>query len=142
MTPAYVTATLTLTRTTSPSFGVILSGNSGRQFVLNTDGSIGGSGAGDYISGAAAGEFQVVDTTSPSTITILVDNILASGGLTVVEVLCSYNGAAQQQCDGAGISVSSVADATLKVGLKVTTNTAHSGGSTASVSMDVSVAYL
>ena len=139
---AYAMAEVSLTRTTSPSFGIILSGTSGREFVLNTDGSIGGSSAGDYVSGAAAGVFSVVDTTSPNTLAILVENISATGGLTVVEALCSYNGALQQACDGTGISVNSIGNTTLKVGLHVTTTTAHSGGDTASVSMDVSVAYL
>ena len=140
--PAYTMAEVSLTRTTSPSFGIILSGSSGREFVLNTDGSIGGSSSGDYVSGAAAGVFSVVDTTSPNTLAILVDSISATGGLTVVEALCSYNGALQQACDGSGISVNSIGNATLKVGLHVTTTTAHGGGDTASVSMDVSVAYL
>lgn len=140
--PAYVTAEVTLTRTTSPSFGIILSGNSGREFVLNTDGSIGGSSAADYVSGATAGVFSVVDTASPNTLAILVDRISATGGLTVVEALCSYNGALQQACDGSGISVNSIANTTLRVGLHVITTTAHGGGDTASVSMDVSVAYL
>ena len=140
--PAHATAAVSLTRTTSPSFGIILSGSSGREFVLNTDGSIGGSSAADYVSGAAAGVFSVVDTTSPNTLTIVVDSISATGGLTVVDALCSYNGATQQSCDGTGISVNSIASSTLRVGLHVTTTTAHSGGDTASVSMDVSVAYL
>lgn len=142
MATAPAAADLTLTRITSPSFGVILSGSSGRQFVLNTDGSVGGSSAGDYIGGAAAGEFRVNDTTSPQTISILVDNVSTQGGLTVVSVSCAYNGAAQQQCDGSGISVSSFSQATLRLGLEVSTSTVHGDGDTASASMDVSIAYL
>ena len=135
-------AALTLTRVTTPSFGVIFAGASSRQFVLNTDGTITGSGAADHISGALAGQFTVGDTTSPATIVILVDNISTLGGMTVNQALCSYNGGAQQSCDGAGMSVTSVSSASLKVGLDITTSIAHTGGDAASVSMDVSVAYL
>ncbi len=142
MTSVPAAADLTLTRITSPSFGTILSGGSGRQFVLNSDGTVSGSSAGDYVGGAAAGEFRVNDTSSPQTISIVVDNVSTQGGLTVVSVSCAYNGAAQQQCDGSGISVSSVSEATLRLGLEVSTSTVHGDGDTASVSMDVSIAYL
>ena len=135
-------AALTLTRVTTPSFGVIFAGGSSRQFVLNTNDTVTGSSAGDYISGAVAGQFTVSDTSNPATINILIDNIGTLGGLTVNQALCSYNGGAQQSCDGAGMSVTSVSSATLKVGLDITTSTAHTGGDVASVSMDVSVAYL
>ena len=134
-------ATLTMTRTATPSFGTFFGGASGRSFVLGTDGNISGSAAGDYISGASAAVFTVDDTVGSAAITILVDNISALGGLTVNEALCSYNGGAQQRCDSTGISATSVASATLRVGLDVTTSTTHSGGDTASISMNVSVLY-
>ncbi len=118
-------AALALTRVTTPSFGVIFAGDSSRQFVLNTNDTVTGSGAGDHVSGAAAGQFTVSDTSSPATINILVDNISSLGGLTVNRALCSYNSGAQQRCDGAGMSVTSVSSATLKVGLDLTTSTAH-----------------
>ena len=72
-TPGTAAAALTLTRVASPSFGTVLSGASNRRLVLNTNGSISGSGANDYISGAAAGAFTVLDTSSPATIFMKVD---------------------------------------------------------------------
>lgn len=141
-TPGTATAALTLTRVASPSFGTVFSGASNRRLVLNTNGSISGSNASDYISGAAAGAFTVLDTSSPATISILVDNVSVVGGLTVNSVLCSYNGGTQQSCDGSGMSTTSASSASLKIGLDITTSTAHSGGDTASVNMDVSIAYL
>ena len=139
VTPA--TAALTLTRQVSPSLGTIYSGSSGRRFVLDTSGNVSGSGAGDYVSGAAAAVFQVEDDLSPSAITILAENLTSLGGVTVNQVLCSYNGGTQQKCDGTGISATSISTATLRVGLDVTTAVTHTGGSTASVSMDISIAY-
>ena len=135
-------ATLTLTKQVDPSLGTVYSGSSGRQFIVNTSGSVSGSGSGDYLSGAAAAVFQVGDDSSPSAITILADSITTTGGLTLNRVLCSYNGGTQQRCDASGgITATSAATATLRVGFDVSTSVAHSGGDTASVSMDISVAY-
>jgi len=106
---------LTLTRVNTPSLGVMFAGESSRQFVLNTNDTVTGSVAGDHVSGAAAGQFTVSDTSSPVTINILVENISSLGGLTVNQALCSYNDGAQQRCDGAGMSVTSVSSATLTV---------------------------
>ena len=92
-------AALNLTRVTTPSFGVMFAGDSSRQFVLNTNDTVTGSGARDYISGAVAGQFTVSGTSSPAAINILVDNIISLGGLTVNQALCSYNDGAQQSCD-------------------------------------------
>lgn len=118
-------AALALTRVTTPSFGVIFAGDSSRQFVLNTNGTVTGSGAGDHVSGAVAGQFTVSNTSHPAAINILVDNISSLGGLTVNQALCSYNDGAQQSCDGGWMSVTSVSSTTLKVGLDLTTSAAH-----------------
>jgi hypothetical protein len=133
---------LTLSLITSPGFGLFFSGASGRQFILNTSSTISGTHASDYISGAAAGQFTLADDSSPNTVTILVNNISTLGGLTVNEALCSYNGGAQGRCDAAGMNVTSVGSATLKLGLDISTSTAHSGGDTSSITMDLSVSYL
>ncbi len=135
-------ATLTLTLVTTPDLGIVLSGSSGRQFILNTNDTVSGANAADYISGAVSGSLTVADDASPATITILIDNISTAGGLTVNDALCSYDGGAQTSCDGAGMNVTSAASATLKVGLDLSTSTTHSGGDSASVTLDVSVSYL
>ena len=135
-------ATITLIPVTSPEFGLILSGASGRQFILGTNGSITGTHSADHISGQSAGHITVRDTTAPVTIEILANNIMTSGGLTVNEVLCSYNAGEQKQCDGTALVVlASVENASLKLGLDISTNQVHSGGDTASVTMDINVTY-
>jgi hypothetical protein len=141
MSASPVLAGLTLTSTVTPSFGTVLSGASGRQFVLNTDDTITGASAADYVSGAAAAQLIVADDLAPAALVILVDNIGTLGGLTVAEATCRYAGGAQLPCDGAGLVVTSQSSATLRVGLDVSTSTTHSGGDSASVSLDVSVVY-
>ena len=135
------TAALTLTKQVSPSLGTIYSGSTGRRFVLDTNGNITGSGASDYVGGAAAAVFQVGDDSSPSGITILADNITPTGGITVNKVLCSYNGGTQQKCSGTGMDATSISTATLRVGIDVTTSTAHTSGAAVSISLDISIAY-
>ena len=134
-------ATITLTQVTSPEFGLILSGASGRQFILGTNGDITGTHSGDHISGQSAGHITVTDDTAPVTIEILANNIMTSGGLTVNQVLCSYNAGVQTQCDATALVVASVGNASLKLGLDISTNQVHSGGDTASVTMDINVTY-
>jgi len=134
-------ATITLTETTAPSFGLILSGASGRQFILNTSDSISGTHASDHVSSAIAGVITATDDTSPATIEIIAENISSLGGLTVNEVLCSYGGGAQTRCDGSPLVETSSASTSLKVGVDITTSQVHSGGDSASVSFDISVTY-
>jgi hypothetical protein len=139
--PLFSWATITLTEITAPSFGLILSGASGRQFILNTSGSITGADSTDHVSGQSAGDITVTDDTSPATIEILADSISTIGGLTVNQVLCSYAGGAQTRCDGSPLVETSSASASLKVGVDVTTSQVHNGGDSASVSMDINVTY-
>ena len=135
------TAIITLTEITSPNFGLILSGASGRQFILNTSNAVTGANAADYVSSAVAGVITATDDTSPATIEILVDNISSAGGLTVNEVLCSYGGGAQTRCDGSPLVETSSASTSLKIGVDITTSQVHSGGDSASVNFDVTVTY-
>jgi hypothetical protein len=136
-----VRATIDLTEVTAPEFGLILSGASDRQFILGTNGSITGTHSTDHISGQSAGHITVTDDTAPLTIEILANNIMTSGGLTVNQVLCSYNAGVQTQCDATALVVASVGNASLKLGLDISTNQVHSGGDTASVTMDINVTY-
>jgi len=140
--PSTAIPALSLTLITSPEFGILYGGASGRQFILNTNSTITGTHSSDYISGAAAGQLTVGDTASPGSISILVDNISSFGGLSVNDALCSYNGGIQQSCDGAGMTVTSVSSATLRIGLEISTAALHSGGDSASISMDVSVTII
>lgn len=132
---------IALTLITSAELGVYYGGNSNRRFILNTNGTITGPDAADYVSGASEAQITVGDSGAPSSINIYVDNISTLGGLTVNEALCSYNGGPQTRCDGAGYNVTSSTEVTLKVGLDFTTTTTHNSSSTASISFDVTVIY-
>lgn len=140
--PATSFSALTVTTITNPDFGIMFSGASGRQFVLNTDGTVSGSDFADHIGGQVVGSLTVGDTSSPSTITIVADNALSFGGISVNKVLCSYNGGVQTDCDGSGMTVTSVSSATLKMGFDIITSQTHNGGDTASVTIDITVTYL
>jgi hypothetical protein len=134
-------AVITLTEITSPTFGLILSGASGRNFVLNTDSIISGTSTADQITGQAAGEITVQDTTPSATLVILVDNIIPSAGLTVNQVLCKYNGGAETRCD-VGMNVTSADTAALKLGIDISTLITHFGGEAENVSMVINITYL
>lgn len=140
--PSTAFCALSLTTTAQPRFGIVTSGPSGRQFILNPDGTVSGASAGDYVSGAAEGRLVIQDTSSPATLNISVMVFGSTGGVTVNEVLCSYNGGLPGVCSGGGMTVISAATATLRIGLDVTTTTPHAGGDTASATLEVTVSYL
>lgn len=139
-TPSY--AALNVTTVQSISLGIILSGAAGRQFILNTSGIVTGTDAADHINGQIVGEVNVIDTTSPLSINILADNINAIGGLSVNQVLCSYNNGPQFVCSGAGMNATSTASASLKVGLDVSTTQTHNGGDVGSITIDITITYI
>jgi hypothetical protein len=135
-------ATLTLTPITSPSFGILLAGASGRQFVLGTNSTISGTNASDYISGATAGSMTVADDTAQVALKIEALNITPIGGLSVARILCSYNGGLETRCDNGGYQVNSGASVTLLLGLDISTTQVHSGSDSASVSFDIEITYI
>ena len=135
-------AALTVTEVISPSFGLIFGGPSGRQFILNTDGTITGTDAADYVSGAVAGEVEVKKTGGKVfTAHIVAENISTVGGLSVAAVLCKFHNDPQTTCSGSGISVSLQGKRRLLLGINMSTTQFHSGG-TSSVSFDITVTLL
>jgi hypothetical protein len=133
---------LTLTETISPGFGMIYGGPSGRQFILNTDGTITGTDAADYVSGAVAGEVEIKKTGGkvfPAH--IVAENISTVGGLSVAAILCKFHSDPQTTCSGSGISVSLQGKRRLLLGVDMSTTQVHSGG-TSSVSFDITVILL
>lgn len=135
-------AALTVTENAAPGFGTLLSGAGGRQFILNTDDTVTGADAADYLFGATSGELLLHNTGKQGAINILAENISATGGLNVTQILCSYNGGAQQACDGTGITETSGRNIILKIGMEITTSAAHGGGDLASISLDISITFL
>lgn len=134
-------AAFTLTETTTPSLGTFFSGASGRNFILNTDETVSGTDAAEYLFGAVSGQLSLVGQNA--TVTIVAEFITTSGGLTVNNIPCRYHTGSQTTCDGSGISaqVKKNIARTLFVGVDLDTNQEHSGGDTASVTYDITVNF-
>jgi hypothetical protein len=133
-------AALTVTETTSPTLGVLLTGNTGRNFILNTDETVSGTHAADYVAGAVTGQLSIKKTGGSQSANILASNITpSSSGLTSTVVPCKFDTGSQTTCEGSGINVTLNATKTLYVGVDITTNTTHSGDDTESVTYDITV---
>jgi hypothetical protein len=135
-------AAFTMFEVVSPAFGTFVGGVSGRQFILNTDGTITGADAVDYMFGAVAGELELKKTGGPFPVNIVAENISTFGGLNVNAVLCKYQNRAPTTCSGSGINVSLKGKRKLLLGINVTTTQFHGGGATAGASMDITVIFL
>ncbi len=138
----FASAAFTMTEIVTPSLGTALAGASGRQFILNTDETVGGTDSADLLFGAVSGQLQLQKTAGPQDATILADNFSTSGGVTVNAVPCKYHTGSQLSCDGAGIDVTVNGNRTLYVGIDLDTSQAHSGGDTATVTYDITVSFV
>lgn len=135
---------LSITETSTPSFGAFLWGPSGRQFTLNPDGTITGPNAGDYQFGAVPGELVIQrhgEGNQPSG-QIVVENVFTSGGLIVDSIVCQFHSGPAVDCLAPGIAVQLRGRRRLLLGISVTTSQFHLGGDTASVVFDVTVNVL
>ncbi len=135
-------AALTVTEVVTPSLGTVFSGASSRQFILNTDETVSGANAGDYLFGAVSGQLELKKTAGPQDANIVADNFSTLGGVTVNAVPCRYHTGSQLSCDGAGIDVNVTATRTLYVGIDLNTSQMHNGGDSASVTYDITVTLI
>ncbi|MCH8070523.1 MAG: hypothetical protein IIA09_01140 [Proteobacteria bacterium] len=135
-------AALTVTETTSPTLGVLLTGASGRNFILNTDETVSGTAAADYLSGAVTGRLSVKKTGGSQSATIVADNFSWTGGVSFSVVPCKFDTGSQTTCEGSGITVTLNATKTLYVGVDLNTTAAHTGGQTASATYDITVTLI
>ena len=137
-------AALTVTENIAPSLGTLLSGAIDRNFILNTDATVSGTDAADYLFGAVAGSLTVKKTGGGQSANILADNFTSTGGVTINAVPCRYHTGSQTICDSPGITVNVKKNLarTLYVGVDITTNQFHSGGDTASVTYDITVSFI
>lgn len=135
-------AAFTMTEIITPGFGTFVGGASGRQFILNTNDTITGTDAADYLFGAASGLLELKKTAGPASANITAENISTTGGLSVNAVLCQFRTDPQTTCSGSGINVTLQGKRNLRLGINVTTTQIHGGGDTASVSMDITVTFL
>ena len=136
-------AQVTIVETITPTLGILLSGASGRNFILNPDGTVSGTDAADYVSGAARGRLNISKTGSPQNATIVADNFTTTGGVTINAVPCRWRNNAPQTCDGAGITkrIRSTARP-LWLGVDIDTTQAHTGSDTATASYDITVTLI
>ncbi len=132
-------AALTVTETTSPTLGVLLAGNTGRNFILNTDETVSGTHAADYVAGAVTGQLSIKKTGGSQSANILASNITPSSGVNSTVVPCKFDTGSQTTCEGSGINVTLNATKTLYVGVNLSTSQTHSGGDTESVIYDITV---
>jgi hypothetical protein len=134
-------AAFELTEVVTPGLGTLLSGASLRQFILNTDETVSGPAAADYLFGAVSGQLSLVKTQGPADVNIVAENIMPLGNVTVNAVPCRFHNDAQTTCDFPGINVRINQTRILHVGVDITTSLPHSGGDTASVTYDISVIF-
>jgi hypothetical protein len=133
---------LTLVKVTDISLGNVLAGPSGRQWVVNTSGSVSGTGSGDYISGAQAGEILISDTTAPASAQIQAINITGTGGLSVNQITCSYNSGVEARCDQSGyIVITGTLATSLKLGIDLQSTQFHNGGDSPQADFDIEITY-
>ncbi len=135
-------AAITVTEVVTPSLGTWFSGAPGRQFILNTDETVGGANAADYLFGAISGQLEIIGENAD--VNILADNITGFGGVTASVVPCRFQADPQTTCEGAGINVPIKKNQprTLYVGVDLTTSQVHIGGDTASVTYDITVTLI
>ncbi len=145
-------AAFMMTEIVSPSFGTFFGGTSGRQFILNTDGTITGADASDYVTGAVGGELELDNNAKKkgkkkgkkkASVNIVAENITTFGGLSVGGVLCKFQNDPQTTCSGPGINVTLRGRrSSLLLGVDVATTQIHGSGDTASVTFDITVTFL
>jgi len=137
-------AAITITEVTTPDLGTLLGGASGRNFILNTDGSVSGTDAADYLFGAVAGDLTVKKTGGSGSANIVADNFSTTGGVSINAVPCKWNTDTATTCDGSGINVTlSPGQAKhLLVGVDLDTSQVHSSSDSPTATYDINVTLL
>ena len=137
-------AAITITEVTTPDLGTLLSGASGRNFILNTDGSVSGTDAADYLFGAVAGDLTIKKTGGTDSVNVLADNFSTTGGVTINAVPCKWETDTATTCDGSGINITLSSGSTthLLVGVDLDTSQVHSGGDSPTATYDITITIL
>ena len=135
-------AALTVTENTAPSLGTLLAGVTDRNFILNTDATVSGGAAADYLFGAVAGSLGVKKTGGGQSANILADNFTSTGGVTIIGVPCKWHTDTATTCDGSGINITVQGNRTLLVGVDLKTTQSHSGGDSPTATYDITVTLL
>jgi len=132
----------TFANATRPELGNFEADPSGKNIVLETDGSISEANALAYEGGANAGSIEIHGSPSQK-IDIVAQNMVGGGGVSVAKVICNYGDTGDTNC-GAGISAAAAAidtGVTLLLGLDVNTATLHINEDSAVPTFDLIVSY-
>ena len=132
-------AALTVNENIAPSLGTLLGGPDGRNFILNTDATVSGTDAADYLFGAVAGDLTIKQTGGAASANILADNFSGTGGVTVVGVPCKWHTDTATTCGGSGINVTVQGTRHLLVGVDLNTTQEHFGGESPTGTYDITV---
>jgi len=135
-------AQLTITETVTPGLGTVMGGPANRNFVLNTDDTVSGTDAADYMFGAVSGQLIFMKRQGPQLMSIVADNILTSGGLVANAILCQWHNGPTVDCASPGLTELVRGRRILRIGIDLTTTQFHGGGETASVSFDITATFL
>ncbi len=136
-------AALTVTESTTPSLGTLLGGGWPRNFILNTDATVSGTNAADYLFGAVAGDLTIKKTGGSQSANILADNFSQTGGVTIVGVPCKWDTDTATTCHGGGINVTVTGQTKhLLVGVNLNTTQEHFGGDSPTATYDITVTLL
>ena len=136
-------AQITITEVNTPTLGILLSGDGGRNFILNTDNTVSGFDAADYVTGAARGRVNISKSGSPQDATIVADNFSTTGGVTINAVPCQWRNNTPTTCDSPGITKQIRSNPRrLRLGVNINTTQAHSGGDTATATYDINVTLI
>ncbi len=134
-----VFAALTVTEDTAPSLGTLLGGDSGRNFILNSDGTVSGTDAADYLFGAVAGVLTIKKTGGGQSANILADNYSTTVGVTIKGVPCKWHTDTATTCDGSGINITVQGNRTLLVGVEIDTDQVHNSTHSPTATYDITV---
>ena len=131
---------ITITEDSELKFGLLDQNLAlGETVVIATDDSVTDASS-RVVGGMQTAADLTVTATASQSITILVDTIVSGAGYTLATFICKYDTGADTACDGAGYSATTVANATLKVGVTLTGDGLAVVG-VANGSFDVTVSY-
>ncbi len=135
-------AALTVTESTTPDLGTLLGGGFPRFFILNTDDTVSGTDAADYLFGAVSGDLTIKQTGGGASANILADNFSSTGGVTVLAVPCKWHTDTATTCDGSGINITVQGSRHLLVGVDLRTDQTHSSADSPTATYDITVTLL
>jgi hypothetical protein len=142
LTAAPAPAQIEITETVAPTFGLVMGGPPNRRFVLDTNDTISGPDAADYMFGAGSGELIFQRRGGPTLVYFVAENISTTGGVAANRILCKWHNTPEGACDGVGMLRIAVGRRRLLLGVDMTTTQFHGGGDRASVSFDITATFL